>query len=113
MINNPYIGSSLDDLLEEDGVLEEVEAIAKERVLAWQSSQSKLFVLLYKLECWQLMASCCSRGSYWISQAQVAQAVDLSRRNLSDFLHSNAIKALLGEGYTGTIFALKSPQRLT
>lgn len=44
MINNPYIGSSLDDLLEEDGVLEEVEAIAKKRVLAWQSSQSKLLV---------------------------------------------------------------------
>jgi hypothetical protein len=30
----PHIGSSLDDFLEEDGVLEEVDAIAIERVLA-------------------------------------------------------------------------------
>ena len=36
MTTNPYIGSSLDDLLEEDGVLEEVEAMALKRVLAWQ-----------------------------------------------------------------------------
>jgi len=36
MTSNPYIGSSLDDLLEEDGVLEEVEAMALKRVLAWQ-----------------------------------------------------------------------------
>lgn len=42
-------------------------------------------------------------GSYRMSQAQVAQAVDLSKRNVSDFLRSKAIKAMLGEGYTGTI----------
>jgi antitoxin HicB len=34
MTTNPYIGSSLDDLLEEDGILEEVDAIAIKRVLA-------------------------------------------------------------------------------
>jgi antitoxin HicB len=34
MTTHPYIGSSLDDFLEEDGVLEEVDAIAIERVLA-------------------------------------------------------------------------------
>jgi hypothetical protein len=34
MTTHPYIGSSLDDFLEEDGVLDEVEAIAIERVLA-------------------------------------------------------------------------------
>ena len=28
MSNNPYIGSSLDDLLEEDGILEEINLIA-------------------------------------------------------------------------------------
>ena len=39
MTTNPYIGSSLDDLLEEDGILEEVDAIAIKRVLAWQVSQ--------------------------------------------------------------------------
>lgn len=37
MTTNPYIGSSLDDLLEEDGILDEVEAIALKRVLAWQA----------------------------------------------------------------------------
>ncbi len=39
MTTNPYIGSSLDDLLEEDGILDEVEAIAIKRILAWQVSQ--------------------------------------------------------------------------
>jgi hypothetical protein len=39
MTTNPHIGSSLDDLLEEDGVLDEVEAIAKKRVLACLVSQ--------------------------------------------------------------------------
>lgn len=39
MTTHPYIGSSLDDLLEEDGILEEVDAIAIKRVLAWQVSQ--------------------------------------------------------------------------
>jgi hypothetical protein len=39
MTNNPYIGSSLDDLLEEDGVLAEVNAVALKRVLAWQIQQ--------------------------------------------------------------------------
>jgi predicted XRE-type DNA-binding protein len=34
MTTHPYIGSSLDDLLEEDGILEEVDAIAIKRVLA-------------------------------------------------------------------------------
>ncbi len=36
---NPYLGSSLDDLLEEEGILTEVNAIALKRVLAWQVSQ--------------------------------------------------------------------------
>ncbi|MEE3718760.1 Fis family transcriptional regulator [Tumidithrix elongata RA019] len=34
--NNPNIGSYFDDLLEEDGVLAEVNAVALKRVLAWQ-----------------------------------------------------------------------------
>jgi hypothetical protein len=40
MTTNPHIGSSLDDLLEEDGLLDEVDAIALKRVLAWQVSQA-------------------------------------------------------------------------
>ena len=43
-------------------------------------------------------------GGYRMSQTQVAEAVGLSRRNVSDFLRSNALKSLLGEGYTDTIF---------
>lgn len=36
MTGNPHVGSSLDVLLEEDGVLAEVSAMALKRVLAWQ-----------------------------------------------------------------------------
>ena len=42
-------------------------------------------------------------GSYRMSQTQAAEAVGLSRQNVSDFLRSKAIKRLLGEGYTGQI----------
>ena len=38
--NNPHIGSALDDLLEEDGLLAEAHAIAVKRTLAWQVSQT-------------------------------------------------------------------------
>ncbi|NJM99724.1 MAG: XRE family transcriptional regulator [Phormidesmis sp. RL_2_1] len=40
MTHNPHIGSSLDELLEEDGILAEVSAIAIKRVLAWQVSEA-------------------------------------------------------------------------
>lgn len=40
MTHNPHIGSSLDELLEEDGILAEVNAIAIKRVLAWQVSEA-------------------------------------------------------------------------
>ncbi|MCM0589363.1 MAG: helix-turn-helix domain-containing protein [Gloeotrichia echinulata IR180] len=40
MSNNPYIGSSLDALLEEDGILDEVNLIAIKRVIAWQIKQA-------------------------------------------------------------------------
>jgi hypothetical protein len=39
-------------------------------------------------------------GSYRMSQAQVAQAVDKPPINALRFLESNALKSLLGEGYT-------------
>ncbi|WP_245916073.1 helix-turn-helix domain-containing protein [Merismopedia glauca] len=38
-MNNPYIGSSLDELLEEDDLLTKVNEIATKRVLAWQLEQ--------------------------------------------------------------------------
>lgn len=38
--NRTYVGSSLDDLLAEDGTLEIVKARALKRVIAWQLSQA-------------------------------------------------------------------------
>jgi antitoxin HicB len=40
MSSNPYIGSSLDDLFEEDGTLEEITLIATKRVIAWQIQEA-------------------------------------------------------------------------
>ncbi len=37
---NPRIGSSLDDFLEEEGILAETHAIAVKRTLAWQVSKT-------------------------------------------------------------------------
>jgi predicted XRE-type DNA-binding protein len=36
MTENPYIGSSFDAFLEEDGTLDEINLIAIKRVIAWQ-----------------------------------------------------------------------------
>lgn len=38
-MSNKHIGSSLDDFLAEEGILDEVEALAVKRVLAWQIAQ--------------------------------------------------------------------------
>ncbi|OEJ67063.1 helix-turn-helix domain-containing protein [Magnetovibrio blakemorei] len=37
---NPHIGSTLDDLLDEDGILAEAHTVAIKRTLAWQVSQT-------------------------------------------------------------------------
>ncbi|NEO96228.1 MAG: XRE family transcriptional regulator [Moorea sp. SIO3G5] len=55
MNNNPYIGSSLDELLEEDNILAEVEAVALKRVLAWQIEQAMLEKGLTKTEMTKVM----------------------------------------------------------
>lgn len=39
MMTNPHIGSSFDEFLEEEGILEEVRITALKRVLAWQLQQ--------------------------------------------------------------------------
>jgi predicted XRE-type DNA-binding protein len=67
MTTNPYIGSSFDDLLEEDGVLEEIEAIALKRVLAWQVQE--------------LMQE---KG---LSKTEMAQEMNTSRASLDSFLN--------------------------
>ena len=38
--DNQHVGSGLDDLLNEDGSLEEVSAIAMKRVIAWQIAEA-------------------------------------------------------------------------
>jgi len=40
MNKNPHMGPSLDEFLEEEGILEEVTASAVKRVLAWQIEQA-------------------------------------------------------------------------
>jgi hypothetical protein len=42
MMVHSHIGSSYDDFLKEDGIYEEVTAIAIKRVLAWQLEQSRI-----------------------------------------------------------------------
>lgn len=66
MTNNPHIGSSLDDLLEEDGVLVEVNAVALKRVLAWQ-----------------LLQEMSKRG---LSKSQMAASMNTSRSSLTRLL---------------------------
>ncbi|MEB3337259.1 MAG: helix-turn-helix transcriptional regulator [Leptolyngbyaceae bacterium] len=48
--SNPFIGSSLDDFLAEDGILAEVNAVALKRVLAWQVQQAMTEKNLTKTE---------------------------------------------------------------
>ncbi len=40
MNKNPYIGSSLDDIFEEEGTLEEINLIATKRIIAWRISEA-------------------------------------------------------------------------
>lgn len=66
MSKNSYVGSSLDDFLEEDGTLAEVNAIALKRVLAWQ--------ILQEME---------RRG---LSKSQMAASMSTSRSSLDRLL---------------------------
>ena len=75
MTDNPHIGSSLDDLLEEDGVLAEVNAIAIKRVLAWQVMQEMQ-----------------KRG---LSKSQMAAQMSTSRTSLDRLLDPDNISVTL------------------
>jgi antitoxin HicB len=75
MTNNPYIGSSLDDFLEEDGVLAEVNGVALKRVLAWQVLQEMK-----------------KRG---LSKSQMAVAMNTSRPSLDRLLDPNNVSVTL------------------
>jgi antitoxin HicB len=75
MTNNPYIGSSLDDLLEEDGVLAKVNAVALKRVLAWQVLQEMK-----------------KRG---LSKSQMAVPMNTNRPSLDRLLDPNNVSITL------------------
>jgi antitoxin HicB len=55
MTNNFHLGSSFDDFLEEDGILNEVTEVALKRVLAWQVEQAMKEHGLTKSKMAQLM----------------------------------------------------------
>jgi antitoxin HicB len=75
MTHNPHIGSSLDDLLEEDGILAEVNAVALKRVLAWQVLQEMK-----------------NRG---LSKSQMAAAMSTSRPSLERLLDPSNVSVTL------------------
>ncbi len=39
-MNNPHIGSSFDDFLQEEAILEDATAVALKRVIAWQLAEA-------------------------------------------------------------------------
>ena len=47
---NPHLGSTLDELLEEDGALADAHAIAVKRVLAWQVDKTMSDLRITKSE---------------------------------------------------------------
>lgn len=46
--DNPHIGSSFDDFLSEEAILDEVIAVATKRVIAWQISEGMSALKLSK-----------------------------------------------------------------
>jgi antitoxin HicB len=48
-MNNPHIGSSLDDFLKEEGIFEETQTRAIKEVIAWQLAQTMKERLLSKV----------------------------------------------------------------
>jgi antitoxin HicB len=61
MIKNAHIGSSLDDLFEEEGTLDEINIIAIKRLIAWQIQQEMVKQNLSKTQMAQQMKT--SRSS--------------------------------------------------
>ncbi|MBS7350723.1 MAG: XRE family transcriptional regulator [Comamonas sp.] len=82
---NPHIGSSLDELLEEDAVLEEVNAVAIKRVVAWQIAQEMKAQQLTKTALAQKMHT---------SRAALNRLLDETDTSLTLTTLSSAAKAL-------------------
>ena len=82
---NPHIGSSLDELLEEDAVLEEATAVAIKRVVAWQIAQEMKAQQLTKTALAQKMHT---------SRAALNRLLDETDTSLTLTTLSSAAKAL-------------------
>ena len=82
---NPHVGSTLDDLLAEDGLLEEVSAIAMKRVIAWQISQAMKTEGLSKKEMAERMHT---------SRSQLDRVLDQEVPGLTFETLSKAVSAL-------------------
>lgn len=82
---NPHIGSSLDELLEEDAVLEEVTAVAIKRVVAWQIAREMKAQQLTKTALAQKMHT---------SRAALNRLLDETDTSLTLTTLSSAAKAL-------------------
>lgn len=74
-MNNPHIGSSLDELLAEDQVLAEVNAATLKRVLSWQ-----------------IMQEMQKRG---LSKSQMAAEMSASRTSLDRLLDPDNVSVTL------------------
>lgn len=74
MADNKHAGSSLDDLLGEEGVLEEFQAIAIKEVIAWQLQQAMIEMKLSKRKLAILMKT---------SRTQVDRVLDPTDGNVT------------------------------
>lgn len=68
-VKNPHRGATLDDVLNEDGINEQVTAIAVKRVIAWQLQQAMM-----------------ERN---ITKTEMAARMETSRQQLSRILNPN------------------------
>ena len=80
-----HIGSQLDDLLREDGVLEEVTAVAIKRVIAWQIAEAMKLQGINKSELAERMQT---------SRTQLNRVLDGSDTGLTLETLSRAAQAL-------------------
>ncbi len=74
MADNKHAGSSLDDLLREEGVLEEFQAIAIKEVIAWQLQNAMIEMKLSKRKLALLMKT---------SRTQVDRVLDPTDGNVT------------------------------
>ena len=83
--HNQYIGSSLDDLLEEAGELAEVNAVAIKRVIAWEITQKMEVEHISKTKMAELMDT---------SRSALARLLDPANTSVTLHTLDNAARAV-------------------